>query len=239
MQRRIVLSILLLSLAAACPSYRRSYREPLPAPIGTAATTAVNAARFSGPAEGWPPRPAGSTNEQTVLSTPGPLTEEMVPGLRAVAEANAEVRAALGARFAYVSAGLAEPDKQAATAARPFRLIYFSHDRNVGVDVRMDRERVLSVSELRGYQPPAGQEEIALAVEIARRDPRVREAVANLQGEAIRLDLQPGQPGYGNRVLYVAFSSPDSEQTEYAAIVDLTKQQVLSFTTASGRRSKP
>jgi hypothetical protein len=230
--QRIVLSILLLLITAAC---RTSYRQPLPAPIDAAAT--VNNARFSGPSEGWPPRPTGNTNVQVVASTPGPLTEEMVPGLRAVAEANAEVRAALGARFAYVSSGLAEPEKQAATAVRPFRLIYFSHDRNVGVDVRLDRDRVLSVSDMR-YQPPAGQEEIALAVEIARRDPRLREAAANLQGEGIRLDPQRGQPGYGNRILYVAFSRPESEHTEYGAIVDLTRQELLSFTTV-GKRSQP
>lgn len=230
MQTRVVFSILLTMIAAGCRSGGRGV--PLPAPIATPV-----APSFSGPTAGWPPRPVAVTNEQRVAFTPGALTEEMVPGLRAIAEANAEVRAALGSRFAFVTAGQAEPEKRAVTAVRPFRLVYFSHDRNVGVDVLLDRQQVLRVSEMREYQPPAGLDEMELAVRLARNDPRAARTVANLRGEAIRIDPQPGQPGYGNRVLYVAFLAPDSDHTDYAAIVDLTRQEVLSFNAVS-KRSK-
>jgi hypothetical protein len=194
---------------------------------------------FTGPSEGWPPRPQGRTNEVEVPYTlrQGALTDARTAELRQAALQNAQVRAALGERFAFITAAEVEPDKQnpqAAAAATEVRLTFFSYSTNVAVQVLMRAREVEKVERREGYQPPEGAEEIKAAIELARRDPRLREVVQNMQATAILTYVQQDRPGYGHRVLHVSFSAPGDDVPRYFALVDLTEQKVLVAGTPAG-----
>lgn len=188
---------------------------------------------------GWPPLPIGAQNV-TLISwseVAVSLTEPLGVQLQQAALADAQVRQLLGERFVFISADELEQGKTGrpqTTAELATRLTFFSHTNNVAVEVRMLGSKVENVNRREGYQPPEGAEEIDLAVQLARRDSRIREKVANLEAGALVAFPQKDQPGYGNRVLYVSFSKLGEGLAHYMALVDLTTQKVLAAGPAAG-----
>ena len=157
--------------------------------------------------------------------------------LQQAALADARVRQLLGERFVFISADeldLGKTGRPQATAELATRLTFFSHTNNVAVEVGMLGSKVENVKSRKGYQPPEGAEEIDLAVQLARRDSRIREKVANLEAGALVAFPQKDEPGYGNRVLYVSFSKSGEGLAYYMALVDLTTQKVLAAGPAAG-----
>jgi hypothetical protein len=190
--------------------------------------------RFTGTAEGWPPRPAGRTNEADVRWSPltTALDDDEQTALRNAVVQDERVRTALGARYAFIAAAAIDPDKSEArggTAERRTRLTFYSYTSNVAVEVVARGRSVEAVRRREGYQPPEGAEEIQSAISLAQRDPRLTRVVQGLQATAILTYPASGQPGYGHRVLHVSFSHGDpGEVPQYYALVDLTDQKVLT-----------
>jgi hypothetical protein len=189
--------------------------------------------RFSAEKKEWPPRPEGRTNVTDVpwKEIPGALTPSREGELRNAALQDARVRAALGARFAYISAGTVERDKDRAPGsneATEVRLTFFSHDKNVAVLVLMRGTEVRSVTPKEGYQPPEGVDEIKMASTLAARELHLGTKLRELQSGAIAVFPSQGQPGYGHRVLHVTFNQSGEDLPRYFALVDLTDQKVLS-----------
>lgn len=188
---------------------------------------------FSGTSEEWPPRPRGRTSETDVPTTvrEGALTEALGLHLRLLALQDARVRSALGERSAFVAAAELEPDKDrplVPPGALPIRLTFYSYSNNFAVEVLMSGRGVESVRRREGYQPPEGAEEIEAAIALARRDERLPSAVHGLDATAIVTERQPGQPGYGHRVLHVSFSVPAADAPRYYALADLTDGNVIT-----------
>ncbi len=235
-RRGILLPFLLAAIAAAavggCQKPERKAALPEETPE-------VAVLEFGGPEGGWPPLPIGAQNVTLVSSSEVPvtLTESLGAQLQQTALADTQVRQLLGERFVFVSAdelesGKTERPQTAEDLAT--RLTFFSHTNNVAVEVRMLGSRVESVERKEGYQPPEGAEEIDLAVQLARRDSRIREKAADLEAAALVAFPQKDQPGYGNRVLYVSFSKAGEGLAEYMALVDLTAQKVLAAGPVAG-----
>jgi hypothetical protein len=235
-RRGILLPFLLAAIAAAavggCQKPERKAALPEETPE-------VAVLEFGGPEGGWPPLPIGAQNVTLVSSSEVPvtLTESLGAQLQQTALADIQVRQLLGERFVFIGADELESDK----TERPqiaedlaTRLTFFSHTNNVAVEVRMQGSRVESVERKAGYQPPEGAEEIHLAVQLARRDSRIREKAADLEAAALVAFPQKDQPGYGNRVLYVSFSKAGEGLAEYMALVDLTAQKVLAAGPVAG-----
>ena len=202
-------------------------------------TPEIAVLKFGGPEGGWPPLPVGAQNITLISSSEVPvtLTESLGVQLQQTALADAQVRQLLGERFVFISADELESGK----TKRPqtaedlaTRLTFFSHANNVAVEVRMLGSKVESVERKEGYQPPEGAEEIDLAVQLARRDSRILDKVADLEAAALVAFPQQDQPGYGNRVLYVSFSKAGTGLAEYKALVDLTAQKVLAAGPVAG-----
>jgi hypothetical protein len=234
-QRLPLMMCLLLWMILPSGLWAQQPRQRLPE-----RTPEVNRLEFTGPREGWPPKPRERANVTHVpyREIPGSLTDALEARMRRAAVSHPQVRALLGSRFAYISADEIEPDKGAPrnpSAPLAARVTFFSHANNVAVEVRMLQTQVQGARRRAGYHPPEGQDEIRLAVNLARRDSRLYARVRNLEGNAILAHPRQGQPGYGHRVLYVAFSRADEDRTLYFALVDLTAQQVLSAGSA-GRR---
>jgi hypothetical protein len=196
--------------------------------------------KFTGAAEGWPPRPQGRSEETLVNWTPRAqaLTEAQVTEIQQLAVQNAQVHTALGQRFAFITAAEADPDKQQSQSANeplPVRLTFYSYSNNIAVEVLMRGREVASVERKEGYQPPEGAEEIKVAIEMARRDSRIRAAVKDMSATAIVTYPEPKRPGYGHRILHVSFSGPNEDVPRYYALVDLTDQKILTAGVPAGK----
>lgn len=215
-----------LVMAAGCHQMRRqpALPETIPQPPEV---------RLSSRAEGWPPRPENRTNVVNVpYSTRPDLLTARQTQLRQIATQDVAVRQALGERFGFVTATHAEADKvhpPSAIESLPIWLTFYSYSNNVAVDVLMGQGNVAEVVRREGYQPPEGAEEIENAIALARRSARLRNAVRGMHATAILTAPDEGAPGYGHRVLHVSFSatSGPEEVPKYAALVDLTKSEVI------------
>lgn len=198
---------------------------------------------FTGEEAGWPPQPKGAINVTRVVweEIPGSLTDELESRIREAALRDARVREALGNRFSYISTDARELEKgrlREPTQPLSTRVVFFSHTRNVALEVYMLGTAVENVTIREGYDPPEGKEEIDAAVALAESDPRLRGQLEGLTGAALVAFPQAGQPGYRHRVLDVTFTREGEDLPRYFALVDLTDQKVLVAgpTSARGRR---
>jgi hypothetical protein len=95
----------------------------------------------------------------------------------------------------------------------------------------MRGERFLSVGRQEGYQPPERKDEIDAAIALAKRDPHLDAKLDGLTGRAILIEPETGilfqEPGAGNRVFWVTFSTEAERHPHYWAIVDLSEGKVI------------
>jgi len=234
---RMIGALILLSLLTvlACA---KSTQRPLPA-----TPPQVTVQEFTGPEQEWPPHPKGWTNIKSVPSTqiPAALTASLEPQIRQAAAQDPRVRSLLGERFTHISTHEAEPSKdeeRRATGLPKTRVTFYSYSNNVAVETDMDGMAVTAVRHRESYQPPEGLDEITQAIKLATQDERLAQAVMGLHGHAIVTFLPKAHRHYGHRVLYVAFSKEGEESTQYAAVVDLTDQIVLTAGPAAGEERR-
>lgn len=196
----------------------------------------VAALAFAGPGGGWPPSPSG--REQVVFLTAEPrsgsLSDEAAEAILERVVVDEQVLAAVGARFAHLNTDSRAmvTKSQPADCAEPIgaRLLFFSHSRNVAVEVNTLGTSVQTVADVAGYQPAEGPAEIDEAICLAREDPRLAGKVELLHGHAILLPSWGEQPGSDHRLMWVTFKELDVEHEVpalFTALVDLTDQRVL------------
>jgi hypothetical protein len=198
---------------------------------------------FTSPQEGWPPRVSGESNVEILPAEPVAvgLTPASAASLGRLAANSPHVRRFLGDRYAFIEADLLEREK--GEDRRPLKqrvtsVMFYSYSRNVAVRALVRGGKVLEVSNIEGYQPPESSEEIERAIELARRNAGLGEAVAGLEGRGLLTERAEGQTGAGHRLLYVSFMAPDSARfqsprTKLFALVDLTEDRVLEAGLAS------
>ena len=184
--------------------------------------------------------PKGATDVHILpaVERPESLTDTRVTAMKVAALADPNVRAALGARFAYLTADELElPKGQTRPPGTeiPGVLAFYSHSRGMAVHVRMTGTHVDAIERLPDLQPAEGPDEVAAAIGLARRDERITAAVASLTGYAMLTQPVDGKRPEGQRVLYVSFSKPEDDHSEYFATVDLIQQKVLAAGKAAGK----
>jgi hypothetical protein len=230
-------SRLIWTVPAICfvASSSLAQQQPLPAPPPPARSL-----EFTGPEAGWPPQVRGLTDSHVIPFERAPtgLTPAFAERLGEVAASSANVRRALGDRFAFLEADLVEGDK--IREPRPLeqqlaQATFYSYSRNVAVRALVRGGEVLEIKDLEGYQPPESPAEVEEAVRLARADANLRDAVRDLEGRALLTEPGEGRPGAGHRVLYVSFLARGSARTEFMALVDLTDGRVLE----AGRPAGP
>lgn len=215
-----------------------SYAQPVPtevpqivvAPGAAPRAPQIIELEFTGPEEGFPPRPRDMTNVQSVPWTPipGRLTPEIENELLRAALRRQQVRRALGARYAYLGASEIDPPKGQSTPGElQVLLSFYSYSANVAVDVRMRGGRVVEVIPRPGYQPAESSEEVERAVRLAQQDPRLGENVRGLEANGIVIGGPPGTDHFRNRIIYVTFGPEDYIVPSHFAAVDLTTDRVL------------
>ena len=188
----------------------------------------------TGLGEGWPPQTVGVTNLRTLptVEAVGSLTEEYEARIRRSAEADTSVRALLGDRFAYLATRESEVEKgKGPPRGENLQTVveFYNHASNMLIEVRMRGTVVLGADARRPLQtPPAGQDEIALAIQIARSDQRIAGLASGLRADAIEIDSESaGDRDSRHRVLQVTFSREEGGAARYSATVDLTDRRVL------------
>ena len=182
--------------------------------------------------------PIGATGITAVAwrEIPGSLTDELETQIRSAAQQNSLVRSWLGPRYAYIDTSPLEMPKGATNMfpGQPLqsRVTFFSHSFNWAVLADMNGTNVVGATNSTTLQPPEGADEVAAALALARSDPRLAGTVQGLIGGGLLISIAtPGQPGFGHRVIHVGFSLPDEAVPRYAALVDLTLQEVIHVST--------
>jgi len=182
----------------------------------------------------WPPQPRGISNV-VGLGSPGgsqrtaELDRRHKAELERIALAAPGVRRALGRR--YTSPYLVEPDEKEAADSDTARLVYFSHEKNVTVEVTLDKTHVLGVREIdpAEYQPDVTDAEITEAEGIARTyfGDRGKARIAALRAYGILAYPPEGESFFPVRVIYVSFHASDDSPPEFQAWVDLSNRRVI------------
>jgi hypothetical protein len=192
---------------------------------------------FTGPGEGWPPRPVGQCDVRFLEAEaiPGALTEAFEAEVRRAALEDRLVRELLGERFVHIHTDELNSGKgRDCDMSRPLgtRLVFFSHTNNVAVEVEMQGLRVGEALTVPRFQPPEAMEEIEEAISIARADPRLSHHVRDLEAGALINMLNPEDPYHGLRVLWVTFFEAGEREEEkpalFCAAVDIVNRRVLT-----------
>jgi hypothetical protein len=154
------------------------------------------------------------------------LAADVVERARALAVTDENVQRRLaGKRHAAIGVTLRdEKDSEPVAVA-----VFYVYDDRTTIEATLDRDgaKVLSVEEA-DYQPPPVQEEITEAIDLARRDQRLREVSNELEGTAILVSpSDPTHEHFGHRQFDVRFGCIDERLPRLAALVDLTTQTVV------------
>ncbi|MFK7860905.1 MAG: hypothetical protein AB8B64_18955 [Granulosicoccus sp.] len=144
------------------------------------------------------------------------------------AQRHADVQVLLGDRYSMLQS--ARVRDKAARNKKVFHVEYFSRSENRTVIAKSVNGVITEVNSYAASerQPPLGEEEKALAINIARQywvdqdDPRVGE----LAGYAIQTFQPDGSP-YASRVAYVSFHAQSPEPPELFTWVDLSEENVF------------
>src|SRR5215207_3741820 len=141
----------------AAPPYLDKYRNGLP-PVGPTVELEHDGS--------LPPTLKGRrvTNRQLEVERDAvDLADERVRSLRQAALSDSRVKQALGQRFAFITAGATELGKEQRPLTKNplMTLRFFSYSNNRAYEVRMSGEEIVRIIPKRkGYQPPAGREEV-------------------------------------------------------------------------------
>ena len=227
-------TVFLISLPLIClPAFTIGEGHLRSEPLPQKEPPKLHKLEYTGPEEGWPPRPKGQTNIKEVVSQeiPGSLTDALEERIYRAALQNARVRQLLGSRFAYIGMDEIEPDKERPRRPSdplPTRVTFFSHAKNTAVEVEMKGFAVERAVDRKGYQPPEGADEVRQALALARQDMRLRGSLRGLaELNGIQVEVPQGTPGYGHRVIEVFFGTEKQNLPDYHALVDLTTKTVL------------
>jgi hypothetical protein len=206
------------------PAYLKEYQSKGLPPLGPTVEFEDKTA--------FPPQIKGSKQTETKLdyqARPTPPTPLAVRAVRDVALGNAQVKRALGERFAYLgteSIDAPAPTERSATTTAPTTVMrYYSYSRNRAIDVYLSDEKVVEVRPRQpGYQPAETHDEVADAAAIVRADKRYRSVVADLPARGL---VTPSTTGH--RHLYILFyKEEDVPPPVFRATVDMTTRRVVS-----------
>ncbi|MFN0167941.1 MAG: hypothetical protein ACKV22_16065 [Bryobacteraceae bacterium] len=154
-----------------------------------------------------------------------PSVREARSKMREIAMADARVRASLGNRFALLGSGWLESSKDQGgdVTSERYRLVFYSYQNNVSVNVVVERNQVVDVVPgKKGYQPAESHEEVEAAADLVKRDDRYRALVEGLVARGIETPSEDG-----HRRLYVTFHKQKRTPAVVEATVDMTLGRVV------------
>lgn len=192
--------------------------------------------RFTGPREGWPPKPCDQKDVKPVPFTkiPGSLSDEEMDKIIEAAVGDERVRLLLGERYACISDDLLSFRKSGGRdySGQPrIRVLFFSYTNMIAVEITTLGANVENAFTLKGYQPPEGPQEVQQAIQIASNDERLKDKVRNLDAHGILLPLSEEQGKEQGRLIWVTFTDVSSTDEQLpalcAAIVDIIEQKVV------------
>ncbi len=187
----------------------------------------------------WPPVLKGIENIkvfETELSASA-VTAAFQSRANEIALGSPKMRRLLGKRFVFAGADLLDDSKSEDTRPleqRSAKVTYYSYDRNVAVRAIVRQGEVTEASDLEGYQPPETAEEIVAASKIALNDARIAREIAELEVHGLLTEMQEGQAGAGDRLIYLSYEKPGSAVADYFALVNMTTGNVIDAGSVAG-----
>ncbi|MFM2400467.1 MAG: hypothetical protein RL341_2624 [Pseudomonadota bacterium] len=148
---------------------------------------------------------------------------------RAVAVSHPRVKELLGERFALLSSGWLDPDKdqdeRAEANSDRYQLVFYNYSRNqvVTAVTTSTGELVDATARTVKVQPAESHEEVQAAADIVRAHPRHGPATKGLRARGIQTE------GRGDhRFLYLTFYQENSKRAAYEATVDMTAGKIVA-----------
>jgi hypothetical protein len=181
---------------------------------------------------GWPPRVKGCKDVARVaplrFETPFPprLQRQYVDA----ALRHPEVKAMLHGRSELLGCHLVS-HKHRRSRGHCVRVCFANYTEKHLVEVYLRELKVESVAERPNHAHPEAPIEMAQAIALARKDPELSAAVAQLEAHAILQVPNAESPYKNHRCLLVTFTDTNDPHVErealFAAVVDLNLQKVL------------
>lgn len=184
---------------------------------------------------GWPPTPPGATDIRDYSDVSDESRRRLrrdqlfndLEGRFARAPA---LRPLIGKRLTRLS--IDEPADKDSVASSVRRFRYFDRQANATLTVteRLGGRVDVTSTPAAQYQPDITDEETHEAVALARAHFAAQgiARVNALQGFGIQAYKPTGTGFYDGRVIYVSFHVDSDSNPEYVALVDLTRQQIMS-----------
>ena len=170
---------------------------------------------------------------------PSAVSGELLERIRGTVLEHGAVREQLaGVRFEWI--GVSVLDEKADGGDGALLAVLYSYRDDQAIEVRLDRdgETIHDVSVL-AYQPPPNEAEIERAIELARADPRLAERMSDdeqLVGTAILVGSSGQEsPSLNHRRFDVRFGCPSERLPRFMAMVDLSREAVVSVGSCSAR----
>jgi hypothetical protein len=168
-----------------------------------------------------------------------PDATELVDTFREAAFADDRVRDLLAdKRYRVLGASRLVDDKERETPTSLLLLYSYSDEQTYRVWLSDDgRDRRVQDIEEVDQQPPASDEEIERAIEIARGSGDVEPHVVDGYEATALLtsSVEPGDQHYGHRRVVVRFGPPDERLPRVRTLVDLGTEEVLAVDISSDR----
>jgi hypothetical protein len=168
------------------------------------------------------------------------VSAELSERIRAAVLEHGAVRDHLaGVRFEWIGVSALD-EKHEQDGGGALLAILYSYRDDRAIEVRLDRngETIHDVSVL-PYQPPPTEEEIQRAVELAAADSRLAERLSkdeHLVGTAILVSPSDQRsPSFGHRTFDVRFGYPSERLPRFMAMVDLSREAVVSVGSCCAR----
>jgi hypothetical protein len=186
--------------------------------------------------DGRPPDSGPERFEGEPLELPG---EELAQRATELALADERVHRELeGGRYSVSGVSWLLDRKDDGPAAV---VVIYSYARGVALEVSLVGEGDrLQVSDLAAVdsQPPPSDEEVELAIRLARDDRRISDFVQDDSQAMVLLTsvVERGDQDYGRRRVLVAFGPPEERLPRLRALVDLGEERVLAAATVLGDR---
>jgi hypothetical protein len=169
-------------------------------------------------------------------SRPAQVTQELSERVRAMVLEHHQLQDVRGQRYVWIGISALDEKPQRRnqgeeTSPAGLLAVLYSYTDNVAIEIRLDAAgREIGDVARRAYQPPPTEEEIRRAIEIAQADSRLADQVtSDLEGSAILVSpADPQSPNYNHRQFDVRFACPSEPLPRFMAMVDLSRERVLS-----------
>jgi hypothetical protein len=155
------------------------------------------------------------------------ISRDIYQRIYEVADKNQEFKSLLGGKR-HVIIGVSKQEQKGKLPT--YLLVAYNYDDNHSIEITFTNDLEVEEVTRTGYQPAPTNEEIERAVQLARKDERIRAFISDdmVGGGILCSPINPGDLQYGNRLLDVRIGYSNERLAVCKALVNLATDTVIS-----------